>query len=170
MLTRRQLLGGGLAAGAALVIAGLAYEFSPDRTLRDPHYRFVILDEEDRAIVAAIAPVMLAGALPAGAVEQVVRGTDVAIAGLPLHVRAQIRQLFGVLRFPLTRMFVAGIWHPWHSANAGEIAAFLQHWRYSPVVQLRSAYDALHQLLMAAWYGNEQAWPPTGYPGPPKVG
>jgi hypothetical protein len=126
-----------------------------------------MLDDEDRVIVAAIAPVMLG---IKGTVPQVVRGLDVAIAGLPLEVRAQIRQLFGILRFAPTRMVVAGIWHPWHAASQVEIARFLSSWRYSPVTKLRSAYDALHQLIMASWYGNAVAWPAIGYAGPPRIG
>lgn len=170
MLTRRQLLGGGLAAGAALAIAGLAYEYSADVARTDPQFRFTQLDDHDRAIVAAVAPVMLAGALPdESAVPQVVRGVDVAIAGLPLEVRAQIRQLFGILRFPLTRTLVAGVWHPWHEARPDEVRRFLVSWRYSGVPKLRSAYDALHQLLMASWYGNAKAWTAIGYTGPPVV-
>jgi hypothetical protein len=168
VLTRRQLLAGGLAAGAALTIAGLVYESLADRAYTDAQYRYTMLDGEDRAIVAAIAPVMLAGT-PADT-EHVVRGMDVAIAGLPLDVRAQIRQLFGILRFPPTRMLAAGIWRPWHEANAAEIDRFLQSWRYSRIAKLRSAYDALHQLIMASWYGNAQAWTAIGYTGPPRVG
>lgn len=170
MTTRRRLLLGGLAACGALAAAGLIYEFSPDRAASDPQYRFTVLDDEDRAIIAAIAPVMLEGALsnPA-AVEQVVRGTDTAIAGLPLSVRAEIRQLFGILRFPLSRMLLAGIWHPWHDASRDEIAGFLHNWRFSNLLQLRSAYNALHQLMLAAWYGNGESWPAIGYPGPPSV-
>ena len=34
----------------------------------------------------------------------------------------------------------------------------------------RSAYDALHQLILAAWYGNGRSWAGIGYPGPPKLG
>lgn len=171
MITRRQLLGGGLAAGAALAFAGLAYEFSPEHARTDPRFRFTQLDDVDRVIVAAIAPVMLAGTLPNGdALAQVVRGMDVAIAGLPLEVRAQIRQLFGILRFPLGRMLVAGVWRPWHEAKPDEVRRFLLAWRYSPVAKLRSAYDALHQLVMASWYGNSGAWTAIGYAGPPRVG
>jgi hypothetical protein len=151
VLTRRQLLAGGLAAAGALAVAGVVSEFSAD---------------EDRVIVAAIAPVMIGVNVP---VEQVVRGFDVALAGLPLEVRGEVRQLFGLLRFPPTRVFVAGIAHPWHSSDAQEIARFLSSWRYSKVAKLRSAYDALHQLILASWYGNEHAWPAIGYPGPPRV-
>lgn len=153
-----------------MAVAGLIYEFAPDAAPADARYRFTMLDDEDRTIVAAIAPVMLAGALPRDAVSQVVVGLDEAIAGLPLDVRAQIRQLLGILRFPLTRMFVAGIWHPWHAAQTDEIERFLNSWRYSGIVQLRGAYDALHQLVMAAWYANTNAWTAIGYAGPPAIG
>ena len=170
MITRRQLLVRGLAAGAVLAVAGLAYEFVPEGGPGDPRYRFAFLDDEDRAIVAAIAPAMLEGALSGDdAVMRVVRGTDAAIAGLPVAVRAQVRQLFGILRFPPARMLAAGIWRPWHEASQAQVAHFLQSWRYSPLVTLRGAYDALHQLVMAAWYGGDSSWPATGYPGPPSV-
>ena len=152
MLTRRKLLLGGLAAAGVLAAGDVLYEFSAD---------------DDRVIIAAIAPVMIGLDVPR---EAVVRGFDVAVAGLPLAVQAQVHQLLGLLRFPVTRALIAGVWHPWHAASREEIAAFLQRFRYSNVTQLRSAYDALHQLVMAAWYGNDAAWPATGYPGPPRVG
>jgi hypothetical protein len=151
-ITRRRFLSGGIAAAAALLIAGVAY-------------RYRELSERDTEIVAAIAPVML-GIPSAGAAT--VRGVDIAIAGLPLEARAQLHQLFGLLRFPLSRIFIAGIRHPWHAAREAEIAEFLLSWRYSRFVQLRSAYDALHQLIMAAWYGGSASWPAIGYAGPPR--
>jgi hypothetical protein len=32
-----------------------------------------------------------------------------------------------------------------------------------------AAYDALHDLTFAAWYGDARAWPAIGYPGPPHI-
>lgn len=151
VITRRKLLLGGLAAAGALAAGDAVYRFSTD---------------DDRVIVAAIAPVMIGADVPA---QDVVRGFDVAVAGLPLAVQGEVHQLLGILRFPVTRALVAGIWHPWQNADRGEIAAFLERWRYSNVAQLRSAYDALHQLVLAAWYGNNVAWTAIGYAGPPHV-
>lgn len=151
MPTRRQLLLGGLAAAGVLAAGDVLYDFSTG---------------DDHAIIAAIAPVMLGMDAP---VQTVVEGFDVAVSGLPLAVQAEVHQLLGLLRFPLSRMFVAGVWHPWHAASSEEIAAFLERFRYSNIAQLRSAYDALHQLIMAAWYGNSQAWSAIGYAGPPSV-
>jgi len=55
----------------------------------------------------------------------------------------------------------------WNDASAASIAQFLQAWRTSPFVKLRSAYDALHQLLLAACYADPATWSEIGYPGPP---
>jgi len=66
------------------------------------------------------------------------------------------------VRWALTRSARA-----WDDATPNEIAAFLDRLRDSKVGILRAAYDALHQLVFAAWYGNPRAWPAIGYAGPP---
>lgn len=121
-------------------------------------------------MLRAIARVMLDGALPnrGEALDAAVRGVAVAIAGLPRAVQGEVHQLFGLLEFPLTRRIVAGV-GPWNLASDSDIAAFLQRWRTSNAQLLRSGYAALHQLVMAGWYGNNQAWPRIGYPGPPHI-
>ena len=152
-----------------MIAAGLIYEFGSDAPITDEGHRFFVLGDEDRGILAAIVPVMLAGALPAGiaAVRDVVEGLDTAISGLTPSVQKDVAQLFMLLRFPLARMAATGVMHPWHEASASEIDGFLSRWRSSPVSKLRSAYDALHQLIMASWYGNSASWARIGYPGPP---
>lgn len=133
-------------------------------------YRFIFLTPTDRAIVAAIAPVILDGALPApDDIRSVVRGVDLAIAGLPPSVQAEVAQLFGLAGFPPTRRLVAGIWSSWADARPQDVAAFLERWRRSRIEMLRSAYQALHRLVAAAWYGNPSSWKAIGYPGPPSI-
>ncbi len=127
-----------------------------------------------RVLLRAIARTMLAGALPAGARESsaldvAVRGVETAISGLPPAVQEEVEQLFGLLEFPLTRRFVAGV-GPWERVSTGDVANFLQRWRTSDARLLRSGYQALHQLVMAGWYGGDAAWARIGYPGPPKIG
>lgn len=122
-------------------------------------------------MLRAIARVMLDGALPNRneALDTAVHGIEVAIAGLPSVVQGEVQQLFGLLEWPVTRRIVAGV-GPWSSASDSEIAAFLQRWRTSRAQLLRSGYAALHQLVMAGWYGNDAAWPRIGYPGPATIG
>ncbi len=125
---------------------------------------------DHREMLHAIARVMLQGALPDNgeALDAAVHGVDVAIAGLPPAVQGEIGQLFGLLEFPLTRRLMAGI-GSWQTASDADVTAFLQSWRTSNAALLRSSYAALHQLVMAGWYGNDAAWPRIGYPGPPRI-
>ena len=121
-------------------------------------------------MLRSIARAMLQGALPNedDALDTALAGIDVAIAGLPPDVQREIGQLFGLLEFPVTRRLLAGI-GSWRSASNTDVARFLQSWRVSNAALLRSGYAALHQLVMAGWYGNDAAWPRLGYPGPPRI-
>lgn len=167
---RRRLLKAGIAGGAALAIAGgVAWvarrvnERGASRTL----------DADALAIVHAIVPAMLAGALPpagaerARAIDETVSGVDRAIAALPPASRGELAQLFALLALSPGRRVFAGVASPWADADASEVAAFLDAWRASGWELKRSAYDALHQLVLAAWYANPRSWPAIGYPGPP---
>ena len=87
--------------------------------------------------MAAIGGAMLAGALPpdkpayATALVEVVRGVDIAAAGLAPAPQGELQQLFGLLSFPVTRGFAAGIWSSWDDASPADVAKFLERWRFS---------------------------------------
>jgi hypothetical protein len=145
--------------------------------LRDPaiagHGVLAALDPAAPAIVAAIVPVVLDGALPADpadrrvAVTETVANVARAVSGLPPSAQKELGELFSLLSLPPTRVALAGVTTPWAEASPEAVAGFLERWRTSEWMLLRSAYDALHQLVLAAWYGNPRAWPSIGYPGPP---
>jgi hypothetical protein len=96
-------------------------------------------------------------------------GVGVAIAGLSASAQREIAELFGLLGVAPARMLVAGVWPSWENASAADIAAFLERWRTSRFALLRSAYAALHDLVLGAWYGDAGSWAAIGYPGPPEV-
>ena len=50
-----------------------------------------------------------------------------------------------------------------------EIAAFFIRWRTSSFDIQRAGYQALSQLIQAAWYGNPASWSVIGYAGPPNL-
>lgn len=133
------------------------------------------LDADGTAVVRAITPALLAGALPgdpgarAEALRETVANVDAAIAGLPPAAQSELAQLFTLLRFAPARIVLAGLRTDWPDAAPADIEAVLQRWRTSRVALLRSAYDGLHQLVLAAWYGNPRAWDAIGYPGPPAL-
>lgn len=161
MTSRRRFLQTGLAGGLLLGVAGCGAPAGKE--------------EGRRAVVAALAPVILAGALPtaadvrAKAVAATVEGVDQAIAGLAPATQEEIGQLFVLLAFAPTRVLVAGVWPAWDIALPGEIAAFLESWRNSRFALLRSGYAGLHDLILGAWYAQAESWPAIGYPGPPNL-
>ena len=169
-MRRRTFLAVGAASAATLAAAGWW------SWLRKPGAVAArVLDDDASAIVAAIVPAMLAGALPETgpardvAIREVVAGVDKAISGLPPHARAEIRELFALLALAPARRAFAGVAAPWSEASVDEVAAFLDRWRGSGWALKRSAYDALHQLIIAAWYGNPRSWASIGYDGPPRL-
>ncbi len=169
-ITRRTLLKAGIAGGAALVTLRWLYTF--DEPPVTSGATTSSLDASARDIIAAIVPELLKGAIPYEAVAaraEVVAGVDRAIAGLPPATRKELDELFSLLSFAPTRCLVAGVWAPWRSASPESIAEFLDRWRDSRFALLRSAYGALHQLVLAAWYGNPRSWSAIGYAGPPSL-
>lgn len=168
-MRRRSFLALGITGTAALAAAGWWF------ALRGPARGPRVLDDEAVAVVSAIVPAVLDGALPpsgherqaalAAAVDAVCR----AIEELQPTARGEIAQLFALLALPLARRAFAGVAPPWPEASIAEIAAFLDRWRDSGWALKRSAYDALHQLILAAWYGDERSWRAIGYPGPPQL-
>ena len=169
MISRRQFLRFGVAGGLLLAVAGAAREQKGYRAATgDP---VGVLIEDDRAVLAAIAPAILAGIGAAGpSLDAAVGSFDRAVAGLPPHLQAEVKQLLALLASWPGRRLLAGLEAPWSQATVTDVAAFLERWRYSRWVLLQQAYHALHELVLAAWYARPDSWPAIGYPGPPALG
>ncbi len=175
MLTRRTFLFAGLAGTAALAVASWlrrTREVIPDATFAS---HGIALGPDATEVLTAVIPVLLDGALPpdptarGSAVRETVASVGAAIAGLPPAAQHELSQLFSLLAFAPARIALARVDAPWHEADRGDVAAFLERWRTSGFLLFRSAYAALHQLVFAAWYGNPASWPAIGYPGPPRL-
>jgi len=168
---RRSFIAAGLVGAAALAAAAW---------LRGPHAPASgvarrALDADGEALFKAVAPVLLAGALPergdarADALRDTLTGIDTAIAGLPPHAQAELRQLIALLALPPVRVGLARVSDRWDEASPEEVRRFLDRCRDSSITLMRAAYGALHQLTFAAWYGNPRSWPAIAYPGPPQI-
>lgn len=126
-------------------------------------------------IVGAIAPVLLAGALPqdsaqrGAAIVDVTLGVKTVIAAFPPAVRGEVNDLFRLLDIRIARRLLTGISSGWQNTDPAEIKSFLDRWRWSRIALLQSGYFALHDLVLGAFYANESAWAPLGYRGPPEV-
>lgn len=160
MITRREFLKTGLAGGVLLNVAACTRPSeNGGRT----------------AILSALIPVVLAGALPSNtgeAAQHIVRtisGIEKTIAGLSLSAQKEIGELFDLLAFAPTRILAAGLWSPWAEAKPEALVAFLESWRHSRFDLLKSGYAALHDIIFGAWYAHPDSWESIGYPGPPEV-
>ncbi len=174
MITRRRILVAGLLGGGALLAARwLAGPSLPERT--KPRIAGSALRHLRPAavpILAAIWPVLLEGALPAGAKpgeydDEMLAGIDTLIAGLPPSLQAELDELFSLLAFVPARGLLAGVRNDWPMATAEELRGFLERWRASSWSLLLGAYLGLRQIVYGAWYANPRAWPAIGYDGPP---
>jgi hypothetical protein len=165
-LSRRSFLKVGVVGGLALATAGGIYRLVQDSGTPS---RFV-LDDRAREVLAAVAPVILTGALRPGSddVQVAIERTERAIRQLPLRVQKEIQDLFALLALAPSRRFLAGLPDDWSHANQEEIAAFLQSWRLHRIGTLQTAYHALHDLVVGPWYADESTWASIGYPGPIK--
>lgn len=167
-MQRRSFLKLGFIGACALAAGGAAY-----RAVRGPAPpgRFV-LDGAARAALAAIVPAMLGSALPqeagarATALDGAIAGVDTAIHGLPLSAQQEVQDLFGLLALAPARRFVAGVKDGWPGADPAQVTAFLQSWRTHRLPTLQTAYLALHDLILGAWYADAAHWAAIGYPGP----
>jgi hypothetical protein len=164
---------------ALLLAAGGAFAWRRDSAAIAP----LSGDADARRIVHAIAPSMLGGLLAApgdvpnagasregDALDDVVRDALAGMDGLPPHARTELARLFGLLAFAPARIFVAGLASSWGTASRADIDTALGTWRDSRLELRRAAYDALHSLILGAWYGNPRAWARIGYAGPPMLG
>lgn len=174
--TRRTWLKTGVAGG--LLLAGAWAVHRPlDRLAKRALVAQAPLDSALRLVVPALVPVLLAGMLPEpasgperqAAIRQATDGVATAVAALSAAAQREVAELFALLALPPTRIAVARLSAPWPEASEAQIRAFLDGWRGSSLGLLQSGYQALHDLVLGAWYADPAHWGAIGYAGPPQV-
>jgi hypothetical protein len=166
---RRSFLKAGALGALVLAAGGGIY-----RAVHTPRPQRFVLDGEARAALGAIVPAMLAGVLPTGpaerrtAIDNTIGGVHAAIANLPLALQKEVQDLFGLLALAPARRLLTGVSTGWEQADPQDVSAFLQDWRLHRFALLRTAYGALHDLSLGAWYAQPASWAAIGYPGPMK--
>ena len=165
-LSRRTLLKLGIIGAATLASAGGIYRLSRSRASAP-----FILTGEAQAALQAMIPAILKDALPAdpAAISTATKQVQDAIASLPLATQKEVQDLFALLAFVPARRLLAGLENSWEQASIAQVNAFLQSWRTHRFTVLQTAYHALHDLILGAWYADESTWHAIGYPGPIKA-
>lgn len=167
--TRRSFLKAGLFGATLLAAGGGIYRFT-----HPPAPHAFVLDGGARAALDAIVPAVLNGALPADpsartqAIHATTERVHQTILGLPLATQQEVQDLFGLLALGPARRLLTGIPHGWTEATDAEVTDWLQDWRTHRLALLRTAYQALHDLVLGSWYSDAANWAAIGYPGPLK--
>ncbi|WP_420474208.1 hypothetical protein [Noviherbaspirillum sp. ST9] len=161
--SRRSFLKVGLLGALALATAGGLYRITRPAETPGPF----ILNDVARAVLAAIVPAMLKGAVTTpGDIDAAIKRAVDAIHGLPLSAQKEVQDLFALLALGPSRRLLAGVPDDWNQAKPADVAAFLHDWRYSRIALFQGAYLGLHDLITGAWYSHESTWAAIGYPGP----
>ena len=172
-VARRTFLKIGAASACALVTARVLDRevFAASDTRGSLDLRKI--SNKDAACIAAVAMVVLKGALPIEAtarlvaINEVVEAFDRTVAGLSPAVQTELEELLSLLTFSITRRFVAGVSKPWDQSSEQDVSDFIDRWRQSRFASLQQGYQALVRVIIACWYGNPLSWGTIGYSGPP---
>ena len=163
----------GTLAVTGLGTAGLGGIAGPARAdaIPGPGYRFFTPD--DVALLKALVPAIMAGALPEEAsartaeIASLISDLDVGLYNIGEANRNEVRKLFDLLTFTPTRILAAGLWSNWDKADTKRADHFLTGWRQSWISQFNNGYAALVKIVVLAEYGRPVNWARSGYAGPP---
>ncbi len=130
------------------------------------------LGSAGRVVVTHVGRALLDGSLPAdpasrlAALQGLLERVDALTAALPPHAQAELSQLLALLATLPGRRALAGLGPDWADAGVPDIQQALQSMRTSGLSLCQQAYQALHDIVGAAYFSDAQTWGQLGYPGP----
>lgn len=174
-------LGGALFLGGVSMTAGLSGCASAPAGLQPEGpasptsgYEFRFLSADDIVLFEALIPAILGAALTEQPdlrrrqVRTTIETIDAGIVQFGNANQQELRKLFDLLNFGLTRATLAGVWSSWENASTDDARSFLERWETSSIGLFNNGYIALTKITNASYYGQPEHWSQTGYPGPPE--
>lgn len=168
-MQRRTLLKLGAVSAAVLAVAGGA------ALMVEPGLRQGHLSEAARKMMSCVAGAMLEGTLPAqpqarqAALQGLLTRLDGMVQGFAPHVQAELSQMFSLLSVGPGRRLLAGLASDWQGASIPDVQEALQSMRLSRLAPRQQIYNALHELVGAAYFSDSSTWAKMGYPGPIQI-
>jgi len=159
----------GLGSAALLAVGGGWWATTP------PGWQRAGFSAPAQQVWLAVGRAVLDGSLPdeAPARDTALQGLlerlNVAVAALPAHAQQELSQLLSLLGSVPGRRWLGGLATDWRDASVPELQVALQDMRSSRVSLRVQAYQALHDLVGAAYFSEPQTWAVLGYPGPMKL-
>jgi hypothetical protein len=159
-----------LGAGSAVVLAVAGGSLA----LLGPALRDGRLSDGAREVFGAAARGVLEGTLPEGtsqpaAMKGLIGRIEALISNLPPHAQAELGQLLALLASAPRRVGMASLHTRWEEASPVQVQVALQSMRTSSISLRRQAYQALHDIVGAAYFSDPGTWVTLGYPGPVPV-
>lgn len=173
MTTRRHFLIKTIAGAAAVI--GATYIALPGDEIDQHASDLIFLTRHDQVIVAALLPVLLAGYVDKNRpvhptlCAKLLHNFDQAVALQRPGVQAELRQLFDLLSFKLSRAALTHSLASWTDLPWQNKQQLLLDWRDSALDLLQTAYSGLHDLVIAAYFVESSSWSEIGYEPPPAL-
>lgn len=168
--TRRGFLKRGLFGGALLALGGVGFLATRDgMDLPLPKGGLKIFTPREYATVFALAEAMIPPRpnFPPSDSVRVAFHADRALVRADPTMVAELKQLLCLFDNALTGLLFSGGTRPFSRLPRLERTEVLEDWSTSRWTLRRSGYQALRTLVLASYYGQAEAWPSVGYPGPP---
>lgn len=133
------------------------------------------LSAAGKTVFAAIGRATLQGSLPKDAAQaqkalnDLLERVGILTSHLPPHAQDELSQLLALLHTGAGRIGLAGLSSEWAEASDTDIQQALQSMRVSRLELKRQAYQALHDIVGAAYFSDSSTWGLLGYPGPMKI-
>lgn len=175
-------MGGALFLGTVSVTAGLSgcatapagQTYSQAQGDQVSGYQFGFLTQDDIVLFEALLPALVGPALPEAPekrrayIAETIQRIDAGIVQFGPANQKELRGLFDLLNFGFTRVTIARVWPSWKNADTATVDAFLERWRTSSIGLFNNGYIALTKISNVAFYGHQDHWHVSGYPGPPQ--
>jgi hypothetical protein len=127
------------------------------------------LTDSGREVFGGAARGLLDGIARPDEIAPLIARIDTLVSGLPPHAQGELSQLLALLASAPGRLTFAGLALPWAEASVQQIQQALQSMRLSAVSLRQQAYQALHDIVGAAYFSDEATWALLDYPGPKSI-
>jgi len=167
-MNRRSFLRRGVWGGLLLAVGGsiglVAWPSDEKVHARRP---LRALTPRQFAVLAAVAGRTVTA--PAADPITIAERVDAQMATAPPEARADFGKLLLLFENALAGFVLDARPRPFTRLSPAAQDDVLADWRDSRLVVRRSGYAILRKLTQAAHYAAPEAWPDTGYPGPPQI-
>lgn len=167
-LSRRSLLGLGIAGSILLACGGLALRGT---RLRKPEEPLRFLGETEFSVLAALADRVNPGGdgFPAAHELRVAEKIDAVLADAHPGIGMEIQQALLLLENALAALVFDGRYDTFTASPPELQDQIWADWAASSIETRRTVYKALNALCTATYWSDPVLWEGVGYPGPPDV-